>query len=151
MITTYEATRIIDRVIDDLWGKGNLDLADQLFAPGYINHGGLIPDAIRGPEAVKLAAAFYRTAFPGLRITIAHLVLEGERATFSWSARNSPYPGKVPASTQTSQRSLTGMMTVRIAAGRITESWMSWDAAGEVRRLISTAEGPRHRSGAYVA
>jgi hypothetical protein len=140
MLIDGETTRIIDRVINELWGQGNLDLADQLFAPGYINHGGLIPDAVRGPESIKFAVALYRTAFPGLRITIDHLAHEGERLTFSWKARNSLAPGERSGSAVTGRRSLTGMMSVHIATGRIAESWISWDADREVRRIFTKSD-----------
>ena len=65
-MTEIETAGVISRVISEVWGRGDLNLADQLFAPGYINHGGFTPDAIRGPESIKLAVALYRKAFPEL-------------------------------------------------------------------------------------
>ena len=153
MLSEGDTTRIVDRVINELWEQGNLELADQLIAPGYINHGGLIPDFIRGPEAIKVAASFYRAAFPGLQITIDHLEHQAGLLTFRWTARNRFYPGEVSAWTQDGwgRRSLKGLISVRIAGGRIAESWITWDADGEVRRLLNAAERLPRRSSEYVA
>ena len=131
-----ESARILNRVITEVWGSGDLDLADHLFTPGYVNHGGLIPDAFRGPESIKLAVALYRNAFPGLRITIAHLTHDGERHTFSWNARGGASVDQASGAERTSRGFVAGMMSVRIVGGRISESWISWDAEREVRRLF---------------
>ena len=52
------------QVIEEIWNDGDLELADQVFALDYINHGGLIPDLVRGPEAIKVSVALYWLAFP---------------------------------------------------------------------------------------
>ena len=139
-MTEIETAGVISRVINEVWGRGDLDLADQLFAPGYINHGGLIPDAIRGPESIKLAVALYRKAFPELRITIDHLAHEGEQLTFSWKARSNSSREQAPGAERTRQGYIAGMMSVRVVRGRIAESWISWDAEREVRRLLVACE-----------
>ena len=54
----------ICRAIEAIWNGGDFTVADALFAPGYVNHGGLIRDLVRGPEALKVAVALYRAAFP---------------------------------------------------------------------------------------
>ena len=57
---------LVRRAVEEIWNRGQLDLADVLFAADYVNHAGLIPDLVRGPEAIKISVAFYRTAFPQL-------------------------------------------------------------------------------------
>jgi hypothetical protein len=43
---TLAANRAIGRrVLLELWGEGKLEIADELYAPGYIDH------VARGPEA----------------------------------------------------------------------------------------------------
>lgn len=44
---------LVRRVVEEIWNRGKLDVADVLFASDYINHAGLIPDFVRGPEAIK--------------------------------------------------------------------------------------------------
>ena len=45
---------LVRRAVEEIWNGGDLALADVLFAPDYVNHGGLIPDLVRGPEAIKV-------------------------------------------------------------------------------------------------
>ena len=118
--------------VEAIWNRGDLDVADALFAPGYVNHGGLIPDLVRGPEAVKVAAALFRAAFPRLRVTVEDLLAEGDTVALRWTAHAAPPdvraadgPDRAPPS---AGGGLTGMTVGRVAGGRFAESWTSWDA-----------------------
>jgi hypothetical protein len=42
-------------VIEAIWNRGDLDVADELFAPGFVNHNGLIMDLVFGPQRSRLA------------------------------------------------------------------------------------------------
>ena len=64
---------LVRQAIEVIWNRGDLDAADELFAPGYVNHYGLIADLVLGPEAIKVSAALYRVAFPGLHVTVEEL------------------------------------------------------------------------------
>jgi len=44
---------VVRRVFDELWNKGNLPVADGLFASTYTHHDPSTPDAGRGPESEK--------------------------------------------------------------------------------------------------
>ena len=107
------------RAVDGIWNRGNLDLADAVVAAGYVNHGGLIPDLVRGPEAVKIAAAVARIAFPRLQVTVDDLVADDERVAVRWTARAAP----------DTEDALAGVTFGRIVRGRIAESWTYWERA----------------------
>src|SRR6266700_395262 len=83
---------LIHRVIDEIWNAGDLDLADELFGAAYVNHGGLIPDLVPGPEGVKFSVALYRTAFPDLQLCADDLRPSGE-----WSACAGRFEVRLPA------------------------------------------------------
>src|SRR5689334_19440358 len=82
-----QSAALVVRAIETIWNRGDLAAADALVAPGYVNHGGLIPDLIRGPEAIKFSVALYRLAFPGLRIAVEGLRADGETVVLRWTAR----------------------------------------------------------------
>jgi predicted ester cyclase len=126
---------IIQRAIDEIWSRGDLDVADRLFTPDYVNHGGLIPDLVHGPEAIKFSVTMYRLAFPGLRIAVENLVVDGETATFRWAAHTAVAGGEAVSPAAASAVSMAGAMVVRVVGGRIAESWTSWDAEDALRRL----------------
>ena len=70
---TLAANRAIGRrVLLELWGQGKLDLADELYAPNYVDHVGRGPEPSRvsGPEGIKQAVMLFRTAFPDLTYTV---------------------------------------------------------------------------------
>jgi hypothetical protein len=69
---------VIRRSFEELWNKGNLSVADELFTPNYAHHDPSTPDVWRGPESEKKRASLYRTAFPDLRLTIEDIIAEGE-------------------------------------------------------------------------
>lgn len=56
MTEAHNAT-VVRRVVEAMWNQGDLDVADVLFTANYINHAGLIPDLVRGPEAMKVSVA----------------------------------------------------------------------------------------------
>src|ERR1700693_2794284 len=85
-VLVYNAA-LVQRVIDEIWNAGNVDLADELFAPAYVNHGGLIPDLVEGPEGIKFSVAFYHTAFPDLHVAVDDLTVDKDAVILSWTAR----------------------------------------------------------------
>jgi len=110
-------------------------MADGLFAAAYINHGGLISDLVRGPEAIKISVALFRTAFPDLSITIERLTAKGDTVELCWAAEATSR--RVPIAAQRDRRRgrLTGTTLSTLADGKITESWTKWDHAGALQRL----------------
>src|ERR1700730_14501167 len=119
---------LVQRVVDEIWNAGNLELADGLFAPTYVNHGGLIPDLVQGPEGIKFSVAFYRAAFPRLHVAIDHLGVDEGGVICCWTAR-----GQTAA--DTTSGTLTGEPRSLVVDVQILESWTSWDAGLALERL----------------
>ena len=134
---------VVRRAVEEIWNQGDLGLADVLFAPGYVNHGGLIPDLVCGPEAIKASVALYRAAFPGFYITVEALTAAGEMVDLQWTARPAPVDGRHPAAPDSGGGMLRGATRGRLAANQIAESWTTWDHLGVLRHLgiAASAEG----------
>ena len=115
-------------------------MADSLFGESYVNAGGLIPDLVHGPEAIKVAAAIHHTAFPDLHVTIERLISEGSLVGFQWIARSSAEVVGVANATDIPRGSLKGTTFCRLNSGRIVESWTNWDL-GAVERNGAGAFG----------
>jgi len=111
---------LVHRVIDEIWNAGDLDLADELFGATYVNHGGLIPDLVRGPECVKFSVALFREAFPDLHLFVDDLRPSGQMVTLHWTARGT---------------SLSGATRISVAGGQIVESWTSWNSTQVMAEL----------------
>ena len=143
-------TDVVRRAVEEIWNQGDLGLADMLFAPAYVNHGGLIPDLVRGPEAIKASVALYRAAFPGFQITVEALTAAGEMVDLQWAARPAPVDGRHGAAPDSGGGTLRGTTRGRLDANQIAESWTTWDQQGVLRHLgiLPTPDGHGHIRGA---
>jgi predicted ester cyclase len=129
----------VRRAVEHIWNRGELDLADSLFAAAYVNHGGLISDLVHGPEAIKISVVLFRTAFPEVRVTIEGLTTEWDTVDLRWTAESTPSnarPGE-------RRGRLTGTTRSSLAHGKIVESWTVWDHASALRRLHVVPLGAR--------
>ena len=126
-VTAADNARLVRQVIEEIWNAGDLDLADRLFAPEYINHGGLIPDLVRGPEAIKVSVVLYRTAFPQFRLAVLDLLAEGQSVAVRWAAHKTPPRVGVRAASDDELGTLLGMTLGRVRWGQIVESWTHWE------------------------
>ena len=124
---------LVRRAVVEIWNRGKLDLADILFAADYVNHAGLIPDLVRGPEAIKISVAFYRTAFPNFYITMDQLTAKRDAVVLRWTARSSA--ALAGSASSATQDTLRGIIVSRCAGGQIVESWIYWDQAGVLEKF----------------
>ncbi len=128
-------TALVRRAVEAIWNRGELDVADVLFATDYVNHDGLITDLVRGPEAIKVSVALYRTAFPDLQITVNDLTADRDTVLLHWTARGTPAVDRSGGAATSTVGTLTGTLTSRLAGGQIVESWVQWDRDGALTQL----------------
>ncbi len=145
---------LVRQAVEEIWNQGDLALADALFAPTYVNHGGLIPDLVHGPEAIKVSVALYRTAFPDLHISVASLVMEDALVALQWVASRTPPAERAGGVPVGQPGTLTGTTLSRFSGGQVAESWTRWDSAEALGRLSRVAQqagpGPDSCSGAQT-
>ncbi len=125
---------IVRRIVEAIFNQGALAEADALFTPDYVNHGGLIPDLVHGPEAIKVAVALYRAAFPAFHIAIAELRVDEAAILLRWVAHDGTALAPSAAAASTGSGSLAGTTRAYFVDHRIAESWTSWDAEGAMQR-----------------
>jgi predicted ester cyclase len=136
--TKLAANKLIGwRVLVELWGEGRLAVADELYAPDYVDHVGRGPEASRviGPEGIKQAVTLFRTALPNLHYTVEAQLAEDELVLSRFSAtgtQTGEYLGKAPTGRQVTY---TGMDLNRILNGKIVESWVNYDALALLQQL----------------
>jgi predicted ester cyclase len=111
---------------EEIFGKGNYEMADELMAADIINHGPGVPPG-SGTEGIKRQAALLRTAMPDMEVVLNDQVAEGDRVVSHWTGRgthagplNLP-SGPVPATGNSI--SFDEIRIDRHANGRIVESW----------------------------
>ena len=75
-----EVTR---RFSAEVWGEGNVALADELIAPDLVEHTPF-PAPTPGLEGHKQVLAMFRAAFPDLKVTVDDVIAEGDLTYLSW-------------------------------------------------------------------
>ena len=120
---------LVRRAVDEIWNAGDIDLADDLFSSTYVNHGGLIPDLVEGPEGIKFSVALYRAAFPDLHIRVDSLDSIDGTVHMRWTAQSTlGDQGTKTTGVMNLEPGFSGATRSSVADGRIVESWTSWDS-----------------------
>jgi predicted ester cyclase len=123
------------RIIEEVFGAGRYELADELVAEGAIGHDPALPEPTMGPEGVKEGARGYRAAFPDLRIMIGDVVAQDDLVAIRWTARGT-HKGELFGIAPTGKEAtVTGITIDRWAGGKVAESWTNWDTLGLLQQL----------------
>jgi predicted ester cyclase len=78
-----DVAAILRRMFDEIINEGNLDVADELFAEDFIDHGPM--GDVQGREAFKGLVAQWRAAVPDVHCELENIFSEGDLA--GWLVR----------------------------------------------------------------
>ena len=120
------------RAFEELLSKGQFELAEQLYAKDFVNHG--IHRDIHFDED-QAALRGWHQAFPDLAIVPEKLIAEGDLVTIYWIARgtNTGAGNGLPATGKKAEQS--GITIWRIADGKIKEEWSAFDQLSLMQQL----------------
>jgi steroid delta-isomerase-like uncharacterized protein len=126
---------IARRWSEELWGRGDLAVADEIIAPDYVRHDAGDPFPARGPEDVKRIVTMLRAMLPDLWIEVEDQIAEGDKVVSRYTAIATDtrgYMGRPP----TGKAIRTAAIQIfRFAGGKIVESWAVRDDLGTLRQL----------------
>jgi predicted ester cyclase len=133
-MSTEENKQVVRRWIAEAWEKKNLDIIDELHAPGYVGHIVGTPGPVRGREAFKQLFAAYLAAFD-LHRTNEFLVAEGDKvvAYDTYRLRHIGEAAGIPPTGK--ELTTTGIDIYRIVDGKIAEQWYEMDFTGLLQQL----------------
>jgi steroid delta-isomerase-like uncharacterized protein len=126
---------IARREIEEVYGAGKLDTADELVDAGFVGHDPALPEPLRGSAGVKEAAAGYRAAFPDLRVKIDTQISEGDLVVSRWTATGTHQGELFGIAPTGKQATVSGISIDRISGGKIVEDWTNWDTLGLLQQL----------------
>jgi steroid delta-isomerase-like uncharacterized protein len=137
-----EANKALERrVFEEIWNQGALDVADEIFAPNAVLHGLTAAD-LTGPAAFKHVVATYRAAFPDIHWSIDDQTAEGDMVATRLTG-TATHQGELMGIPATGLPvTVTAVLMVRVADGKIQESWNQWDQLGLMLQL-GVAAPPR--------
>jgi len=135
-------------VFEEIWNQGALEVADEVFAPDAVLHG-LAAGDLAGPAAFKQVVGAYRAAIPDIHWAVDDQIAEGDMV-ISRLTGTGTHQGALMGIPATGLKvTVTSIAIVRIADGRIQESWNSWDQMGLLQQL-GVVQPPRPGEDPYA-
>lgn len=145
-MSTEDNKAIVRRLHEEVWGKGNVALVDELIAPNIVVHFHYPADIsvpaqyLQSLEEFKQSVTHFRTTFPDYHFTIELQVAEGDlvatrgtaQGTQAGEYRGLTYKGVPPTSKQITW---TYTSIDRIIDGKIVEQWSNGDDLGRLQQL----------------
>ena len=134
-MSTEQNKALIRRFYEEVWGKGNVDVADEVFAPDYVRHDLRPGNPLPGPAGQKQIATDFRAAFPDLHFTLGLLVAEADMVVGRWTATgtNTGLWGNILPTGKIAKFSAVNIF--RIANGKVVEIWNHRDDLGLLQQL----------------
>jgi predicted ester cyclase len=116
------------RVFDEIFNQGKFQVADEIYAPNFQNHGLHRSVDLKTDQDYVHAE---KKAFPDLRMSVQDMIAEGDKVAVLWTFRGthtgSGYEGLPPTGTRVTVRGIT---IWRFVGGRIVEEWSSFSETG---------------------
>jgi steroid delta-isomerase-like uncharacterized protein len=128
-----ENKAIFQRMIDEVWNKGNLDAADEFFAADHTSPDA--PDLPPGPEGVRQIVSMFLGAFPDLQIEIEDLIATEDRVCGRMTERGTHKGDLMEIPPTGKDVEFSEIAIIRIADGKIAESWYQPDMLTLMQQL----------------
>jgi len=132
---TNDHAALVRRFYDEVWGRGLVEVAYEIFAENYARHDLRPSQAAPGPEGQKRIAADFRAAFPDLRFHVDMVIAENDLVAARWTAEGTnsgPWAGQ-PATGRTAR--FSGVNIFRFERGKVVELWNHRDDLGLMQQL----------------
>jgi steroid delta-isomerase-like uncharacterized protein len=126
---------LIRRFYDEVWGRGNLDVADEVFADEYVRHDFRGGEPESGPDGQKRIAGDFRAAFPDLRWEVDFLVGEGDMVVGRWTASGTHGGSWAGVAATGRPMRFSGINVFRLADGKVVEIWNHRDDLGLMQQV----------------
>ena len=129
------------RINQEVFGKGRIELAEELLTPDFIEHEGP-PGTPRGPEAVKRSVQWLRSGLDDISYDVEDVFGEGDRVALHVTMHATharEFMGHAPTGKRFSAKQIH---IFRMAGGQIAEHWAARDDLGMVRQLGLTPTRP---------
>jgi steroid delta-isomerase-like uncharacterized protein len=133
-MSTQENKAIARRFIQ-IWGKGNLDIIDELAAPSISVQYPVMPQVIQGSKRFRRVMEGFRSAFPDSDLQIEEEIAEDNKVVICWIFSGT-HQGSLLGIPATGKKvRWTGITIYRIADGKVLEERGEEDFLGFFRQI----------------
>jgi predicted ester cyclase len=132
--TLSENKAIVLRSESELWSKGNLAVADQLYSPDFVCHFVVGPEW-KGIRGIKDEVANHRRSFPDWHEKVDDIVAEGNEVVIRFTSTGTQL-GEFQGIAPTGEKvKIQEMAIFRLSHGKIVEQWGMPDIHGLLAQL----------------
>jgi len=128
--------RLVERFYDEVWSRGNVGFADEVFADDYVRHDLRPTKATPGAAGQARIAEQFRRAFPDLEWRVDLVIGDRDLVAARWTASGTQSGswGDLPA---TGKRAIfSGVNIFRFdEGGKVVEIWNHRDDLGLMEQL----------------
>lgn len=117
---TSKNKALMRRVYEEMWNRGNPELAAELFAR---------------PEGVERFVSQFLGSFPSIQHTVEEIITEGDRVAVRFSAQGIHSGQWLRFAPTGKSIHYSGVTLARIAGEKIVEHHSWWDKAGLIEQL----------------
>ena len=130
-----EENKSIARRFVQVWGKGELDIIDELASPTLSVYYPVFPQQAKGGAAFKQELTGFRSTFTDVDIHIEEEIAEGDKVVLRWSLSGT-HQGNLFGIPGTGKRiEWTGITIYRIADGKVVEERGEEDFLSILRQI----------------
>ena len=134
--TSQEARNkaVAARVFEEIFNQGKFQVADEIYASDFVNHGLHRNFDLQEDQAAVHAE---KKAFPDLKMTVDLMVAEADLVTVVWTFRGTNTAAGYGLPPTGARIELRGITVWRIVDGKIREEWTSFDDMQAARQLVT--------------
>src|SRR5436190_12332053 len=119
-----ENKALVRRFYEEVWNRGNVDVAKEVFADDYVRNDVRPTEAQPGGGGMAKIAGDFRRAFPDLAFRVDLIVAEGDLVAARWTAEGThsgPWGGLEPSG---KWARFSGVNFFRIWEGKVALFWI---------------------------
>ena len=137
-MSSDEKKAVVSRMVNEVIMGGNLDLMDELVAPDFINHntiGSSDKGDTFGVEPFRQQLKGFREAFPDVKLSIIHLLVDGDLVTL-YMRNQATHMGPFVSIPATGKKiDIVTVTIIRVVNGKFAERWSLVDRYNMFRQL----------------
>jgi steroid delta-isomerase-like uncharacterized protein len=139
---SMQENKTIARRFIQVWGKGDLNIIDELASPSLSVQYPAIPKVIRGGKAFRQVMEMFRSAFPDSDLQIEEEIAEDDKVVIRWIFSGT-HQGSLLGIPATGKKvKWTGITIYQIVDGKVMEEKGEEDFLGFLRQ-IGLVQTPR--------
>ena len=131
-----ENKALVVRFYDEVWGRGNLEFAGEVFADEYVRHDLRPSEPPPGPEGQAQIAGNFRSALPNLEWRVDLVLGDGDLVAARWTATGTHSGAWADVAATGRRVSFSGVNIFRFGGtGKVVEIWNHRDDLGLMQQL----------------